>query len=66
MRRLIKTVPASDLESELSGMFLAQQDFSSALCRYCGAINTFFGFSEIVSYICSECAERVVVKNIDS
>jgi hypothetical protein len=56
---VIKTVPASDVESELSGMLLSQQDFTSAVCPHCGTINTFFGFSKMLSYICSECGEPV-------
>jgi hypothetical protein len=56
---VIKTVPAADVESELSGMLLAQQDFTSAVCPHCGTSNTFFGCSKILSYICSECGEPV-------
>jgi hypothetical protein len=56
---LIKTVPASNVENELAGMLLSQEAFSTAVCPYCGAINTFFGFSHVLAYVCSECGSSI-------
>jgi hypothetical protein len=57
---LIRTVPVVDVEKAMTE--LAQTDaICSASCTYCGALNTFPGFSAIEAFTCSECGEGVVV-----
>jgi hypothetical protein len=57
---LIRTVPVADVEKAMTE--LAQTDaICSACCTYCGALNTFPGFSAIQAFTCSECGEGVRV-----
>ena len=58
---VIRTVKLEDAERVAEEM--AQTDtICSATCTYCGAVNTFSGWSSIEAFICSECGEGNMVE----
>ena len=59
---IIQIVPIAQVEPTLLRMAMSQ-DFCSATCPHCGALNTVPGFTSIMAYICKECGEGVSVEN---
>jgi hypothetical protein len=57
---LITMVAISDVEKVLA-QFLAQQDFCTARCPHCAALNIFPGFSSIETFVCSWCRKVISV-----
>jgi hypothetical protein len=57
---VIRTLPATAVEAVILEM--AQTEvICSAVCTHCGAVNTFPAMSSIEAFICSKCAQGVVV-----
>jgi hypothetical protein len=55
---VVRTVPAVKLRQTLDEMELTLE-LSSAVCPYCGSVNVFPGFSQIVAFVCRECGASV-------
>jgi hypothetical protein len=58
---VIRTVLAQEAAAVMEALMMeaAAGAVCSARCPFCGALNTFPGFSSIDAFVCSECGEGV-------
>src|SRR5690348_3038211 len=59
---VVRTVPASDLQSTLNRMELSL-DVASALCPYCGSAHLAPRFSKLTAFICENCRNLVTLSD---
>jgi ribosomal protein L40E len=60
---VVRTVPTAEVVQTLLQMAMAH-GVCSATCPHCGALNTFPGWSSMLAYVCRECGEGIVVRDL--
>ena len=54
---VVRSTPAGELQRALDEMNLGL-DLATGLCKHCGAVNLFPGFSRVEAFVCQTCGKR--------